>query len=68
MRMTFFALTLLAVGCAGTSKAKLPPQAESSPTPVARPMPSFSHRMINNHLRDGQEVVGKTDVKGALVR
>jgi len=68
MRTTIFALALLAGGCAGTNKAKLPPQADTSPTPVARQAPSLSHRIINNHLRDGQEVVGKTDVEGALVR
>jgi len=68
MRTTILALALLACGCAGTSKAKLPAQAETNPTPVARPMPSLSHRLINNNLRDGQTVVGKTSVEGALVR
>ena len=62
------ALTLIAAGCSGTNKVKVSPQADPSPTPVARSMPSLSHRIISKNLREGQEVAGNTDVEGALVR
>ena len=70
MRTTLLAvaLTFLATGCAGTSKAKLTPQTDANQTPVARSMPSLSHRIISKNLRDSREVAGNTAVEGALIR
>ena len=72
MRTTILALTsslaLLSGGCAGTKSAVITPQGDPKPTPVARAVPSISHRIISKNLRDSREVADNTSVEGALVR
>lgn len=66
----FVALMILALGgCASTGPAKPPAGAGAGrKTPVAREMPSISQKILYRRLREGQQVVGRTDVEGALAR
>ena len=56
-------------GCSNTGTANQSPRADvAHKTPVARPKASLSQQAIYQRLRDGETVIGKTDVSGNLAR
>ena len=69
MRLTLLAFAAAAsFGCSSTTPRPNVQANLKHKTPVALEKPSISQKILQNRIEAGQEVTGKTDVEGALIR